>query len=129
MNNCEVIIVGPSLDSMGGISKVLSLYKNSGLINNKNICFLPTYSSKGVVHKVLLFIIFVFRFLSLLIFNKNLKLVHIHSASRVSFFRKSFIFSLTKIFKRKVIFHVHGAEFNVFYGESPGFIKNIITTH
>ena len=50
----------------------------------------------------------------------DISLVHIHTASRASFYRKSILAIISKAFKRKIIMHVHGAEFNIFYHQESG---------
>ena len=48
---------------------------------------------------------------------KKIDIVHVHMASRSSFYRKKIIIDLSKLFKKKVIIHLHGGEFHIFYGE------------
>lgn len=56
-------------------------------------------------------------------------LVHIHTSSYWGFYEKAFLLAIAKIvFKRKVIFHIHGGEFDLFYHKSllKRFIDRII---
>lgn len=44
----------------------------------------------------------------------GIKIVHIHSASYVSFWRKRIFIFLAKLYGKKVVFHVHGGKFKDF---------------
>jgi glycosyltransferase involved in cell wall biosynthesis len=64
----------------------------------------------------------------ILIFDRRVKLLHIHSAADGSFWRKSMFMKLGKAFKKKVILHVHASRFKDFYNESAKknkIIKNL----
>lgn len=67
------------------------------------------------------------RFCRLLAVSREIRIVHIHGASRGSFYRKYVLFIIAKyIFRRKVIYHLHGAEFHLFYERANGFIQGRI---
>lgn len=118
MINSKVLMIGP--DSTGGITSVIKLYLNNGL---EKIRFVQSYDGKKLIFRYLLFLA---EYLKLLLFDKDVQIVHIHTASRGSFYRKSIAAKIAKLFGKKVILHIHGAEFNVFYDESPKFIKCLI---
>lgn len=54
-----------------------------------------------------------------LLTDKNIEIVHIHSASGSSFWRKSIAIRVAKFFKKKVVFHCHGGGFKEFRQKSP----------
>jgi glycosyltransferase involved in cell wall biosynthesis len=63
----------------------------------------------------------------LLITHRHVKIVHIHGASKGSFYRKYIFFLLAKyIFRKKVIYHIHGAMYHVFYANASHFVQQRI---
>lgn len=54
-------------------------------------------------------------------------IIHIHSAADLQALRKSYYIRVQKLFKKKVILHVHGQRFIDFYNESSKFIKTYVT--
>ena len=114
-NSYKVLIVGPNFKNhRGGIGAVLEVY--SKYINN--LKFIPTYKNTNFFINLLYFIKSLWLILVKLLADRNIEIVHIHSASRGSFYRKSIILLIVKLFGKKIIFHVHGAEFQVFYSNS-----------
>ncbi|MDD3436887.1 MAG: glycosyltransferase family 4 protein [Candidatus Gastranaerophilales bacterium] len=120
-NENEVLMIGP--EAQGGISSVIGLYKDYGL----NVINLASYKKNNIFFQMIFYPFFIFQYIITLLTNKNIKLVHIHNASRGSFLRKIFVFNIAKIFRKKVIIHIHGAEFDLFYNKSPDLIKKLIT--
>lgn len=124
MKKFEILIIGPK--AQGGISSVLDFYKEVGVIDNSNISFLASYKSGNIFIMFFILACFLIKYFWILLTNKNLKLVHIHSASKGSFYRKYFVFKLAKLFRKKVIYHIHCPVFGEIYDESPNFIKRRI---
>lgn len=123
-NKSEILIIGPNAD--GGISSVINLFEQYGLFNEK-IIRLTSYRNVNTLKKLAVYIIFLFRYLWILITNNNIKLIHLHSAADGSFYRKFLALKIAKIFRKKVIFNIHPIWFIVFYNKSNNFIKRIIT--
>lgn len=44
----------------------------------------------------------------------GIKIVHVHGASNRSFWRKRVFINTAKFFRKKVVYHIHGGEFDVF---------------
>lgn len=110
----NILMIGPSRNLQGGVATVVNNYFNSDLAIDFNITYVSTVEKNGKIHKIKSAV----RAYVIVIYNilfKKIDIVHIHLASRGSFYRKRFIISLTKIFNKKVIVHLHGAEFNEFY--------------
>src|SRR5690606_25502454 len=57
----------------------------------------------------------------------DIRLVHVHTASYGSFMRKSVVMLLAKMLGRKLIVHVHGAEFALFYQKSNPLAQGVIS--
>ncbi|MCD8290383.1 MAG: glycosyltransferase, partial [Prevotella sp.] len=52
------------------------------------------------------------------LFDRRIKILHVHTAADGSFWRKSQFVKLGKTFGKKVILHVHASRFKDFYDES-----------
>lgn len=113
----KVLIIGPDIDGNGGIASVIKTYTDMENLN-RVIDIIPSYVDGYKMHKIVAFIKGYIRCICKLISDKKIKIVHIHSASRASFKRKKYFLKLSKIFNKKVIFHIHGAEFIQFYNQS-----------
>jgi glycosyltransferase involved in cell wall biosynthesis len=121
----NVLFVGPHYNQLGGIASVLEVYARS--IPGFN--FISSYHKKNATYNVFYFIRSLFKFVFRLISEKEIKIVHIHSAVRGSFFRKSIFLLLAKLFGKKAILHIHSGFFKKFYTENKRlqpFIKYIL---
>jgi glycosyltransferase involved in cell wall biosynthesis len=122
----SVLFIGPDhRDHRGGVGAVLDVY-------SKNITpfkFIPTYVTKSLPKQTAVYIAAIFKLIWVCITDRQIKILHIHHASKGSFFRKSILVLIGKFFGKKVIMHVHGAKFHVFYGKyklRKPFIRYII---
>lgn len=61
-----------------------------------------------------------------LLTDRKIEIVHIHSASGSSFWRKSYIIKIAKVMGKKVIFHCHGGGFKDFRLKSPIKVDTIL---
>ena len=124
MKRSKILIIGPDKDVKGGVSTVINSYLHSVLAIKYDLILLASYIDGSKFSKLVQFLKSIFHFFWIILF-KNIRIIHIHSASRASFFRKSIFLLISKIFRRKVMFHIHGAEFNIFYHQECGVIKKI----
>lgn len=117
----SILFVAPNYKKRkGGIASVLTNYKK----NIQNFNFFPSayFSSKWLNFSFLPFTLLCFIFY--LIINPKIKIVHIHGASRGSFYRKYFFFFIAqKVFHKKVIYHIHGGGFHLFYKNASKNVK------
>lgn len=110
----EVLMVGPKRASKGGINSVINTYMRSSLCKNNKIRFLGTYDARGL-HFTIISYARAILILPWILMRPSLKVVHIHTASRGSFLRKSIIVHIARLFNKKVILHIHSGEFLKFY--------------
>ena len=107
----------------GGIAQVIYTYKNEvydcfHFIKNSGNCskFQNVILALQGCLKLFLFIV-----------NHNkIRIVHIHTASFVSFRRAAVFVSISKLFNRNVILHIHGGGFREYYKTNPKWIKSIL---
>lgn len=98
----------------GGISAVVKYW---------NECFdglqyYPMYKSGGKITKAWWFITSYVRMALRMMLDRNVKIMHLHTAADGSFQRHSALARLGHLFGRKVILHIHASRFKDFYGES-----------
>jgi len=117
--NTDVLMVSTNKDGKGGIASVVTTYIEGGLQNNYNIRFLATHAGNNKVEKLLSFLFALLTLPKYLLYRKC-KIFHIHTASRSSFIRKSIIAWAGLLFRKKIILHLHGAEFMQFYTDECG---------
>jgi len=120
----NVLTIGPEYkNNKGGVGAVIDIY--SKYFNKFN--FISSYKPGSLFLKFWVFIIGLCKYLVLMIFSPEIKIIHIHGASRGSFFRKYIFFRINEIFfKKKIIYHIHGGEYHLFYEESNDFVKRRI---
>ncbi|MBO9571457.1 MAG: glycosyltransferase family 4 protein, partial [Chitinophagaceae bacterium] len=120
MNN--VLYIGPGYKNhRGGIGAVLEVYA----AHIRPFKFIPTYSNKSFIRSFLTYIWSFWLLFYKLITDRAIKIVHIHTSSKGSFIRKSFLLIIAKLFGKKTIIHVHASEFHLFY-EKAGILRPYI---
>lgn len=107
----------------GGIASVLNTY--STFI--RPFKFVRTYAGElnnyqKILYAVTGYVSIVWK----LVVDRNIEIVHIHSASGSSFWRKSYVIKIAKAMKKKVIFHCHGGGFKEFRQKAPAKIDTIL---
>lgn len=124
----HIVMLGPALTSRGGICSVIKTYIASGLFDICHIKYICTYTDGSSINKIRRFLYSIVSFL-LLLLQRRVFLVHIHSASRISFARKAIFWFVSKVFCVPVIFHLHGGEFHKFYEEESSTLTRSIIRH
>lgn len=110
----RVLMLGPDRKSKGGIASVVNQFFDAGLQNQVELTYISTACDGNAVRKCVQFCFGVIKFFKIV---NNVDIVHIHMASRGSYRRKRKFVVWAKQKKKKVIIHLHGAEFKIFYNE------------
>ena len=110
----KVLMIGPARDVKGGMTSVINNYYKYGLDNYVDLKYLETINDKNFVLKFIKEIKGKIQYSFLI--NKY-EIVHIHMASRRSTFRKIQYIKKAKKNNKRIILHMHGAEFRIFYEE------------
>lgn len=112
----RVLVVGPSPDkSKGGMATVIDeIHRDEKLNRMFDIDIYESYIDGNIVMRLAFS---VFSYIKFLLFKNHYDIYHIHAASRGSTFRKGYYVRAAKRWGKKVILHIHGAEYMMFYSE------------
>lgn len=122
----RVLMVGVDKKAVGGMWTVVENY-----LSNKEFCedigliYIPTATSSSTIKKIIFSIVAIIKVIYTLL-TKKIDIVHVHMAERGSVFREGIVVILGKLFKAKVIIHMHGATFEDWYLKCNGLIQKII---
>lgn len=120
----KVLIIGSDSSVKGGITSVIDRFLNYNW-DGIEVELLPTYIEGNSIKKILFFFKSIIKYLYKLIKN-DFNIAHIHMSYKGSFFRKFVIVKIGNLFKKKLILHLHGSEFKVFYENSSKLVKKLI---
>ncbi|WCP69985.1 glycosyltransferase family 4 protein [Vibrio tubiashii] len=126
MSNKYIVMIGSELTSPGGISAVATTYKKSGLFEQAKVKYLASYDKPNKLSMLVKFFICYMQLFRMLMLKKVV-CVHVHSASRGSFWRKTVLLQLARFFGVKTIFHLHSGEFKNYYESCSPKIKKYIS--
>lgn len=110
----KVLMIGPARSVKGGMTTVVDNYFEYGLDKEVNLKYIETINDKNKISK------FFKELKGMCEFKKyvdDYDIIHIHMASRRSTFRKGKYVRIAKIKNKKVIIHIHGAEYKKFYDD------------
>lgn len=123
-NKIKVLIVGSDLSVKGGITSVIDRFLRYKW-NNIEIELLPTYIEGSKGKRIVFFLKAIFKYVKKVI-NNDFDIAHIHMSYNGSFYRKYAIVKVSNAFNKKVILHLHGSEFEVFYKKGNKLVKRLI---
>lgn len=113
----KVLVVGPSpTRSKGGMATVIEEIAKDKTLNAK--FDIDIYESYVDGNKLSVLLFSVFSFIKFYFTKRNYDVYHIHAASYGSTFRKGWYIHAAKKWEKKVILHIHGAEYMLFYEKS-----------
>lgn len=119
MISTKVLFVAP-MNAKGGIGAVLDLYAQHFTAFE----VLYTYPENKNISRIQFYIKALFKLIYKLWTDQSIEIVHIHTASKGSFYRKSVVLLIAKIYSKKTVMHIHGGGFKEFYNSSP--LKSIL---
>lgn len=118
-------MVGPDMNAMGGMASVISTYKACGFLERWAVVVLTTYVEGPVWRRLAIGLGALSRFLGMLMMG-HVAFAHLHVAQRSSFLRKSVFVMAARLFRRPVILHVHGSQFDEYYAGSNRLYRRYI---
>ena len=106
MTVVRVLHVGPDINGRGGMPAVLRNLFASPLGDHHRLSFVRTYSSPNPLVRLLVFAVAIVR-LARWCRGPGERVVHVHSATRGSWYRKAICVALVKVLRRPVVLHLH----------------------
>ena len=115
----RILMVGTGLQAHGGITAVIRSYMDVRLFEQWGVRYVSTYEGAGKLTQLRTMAGALWRIVWLLA-ARRVDVVHVHSASRGSFWRKSLVAALAFAFRVPYVFHIHSGEFPEFYARGCG---------
>jgi len=119
------IMISSDVRNKGGMSTLVKLFQQYGLMDDT--LYLNSHRDGSTVMKIGLFLKCMFGFLRCLLTMPSVQIVYLIVSERGSFVRKSILFIMAKAFRKKVILHMQGPEFIVFYNDLPKPLQKLST--
>ncbi|MBW4670965.1 MAG: glycosyltransferase family 4 protein [Cyanomargarita calcarea GSE-NOS-MK-12-04C] len=124
MNQPNIVMVGASLKQNGGIATVENLIlKNAS--SQILIQHIASHDEGSPIHRIKVFYQALTVFL-LKLLSKKTDIIHIHLSDGGSTLRKAVIVLIALMFRKPVLMHAHGAEFDVKYSKFPKLAQQIM---
>jgi glycosyltransferase involved in cell wall biosynthesis len=112
----SVLMVGTDLRGIGGIRGVVCGYRDAGLFERVGCTYVATHRY-GPARVKLAAALRGWARVAVLLGTLDAPLVHVHLASRASFWRKLVVCRMARLARRPYLLHLHGGEFLKFYQE------------
>ena len=125
MGHKRALWASTSLSTRGGIATFVRTVRETPLWQDWDIHHVATHRNGTVVTRIITFVFGLVKFVAELALHRP-DLVHIHTASYGSFFRKCLLTWVSSAFRVPVVLHVHGAEFHRFFTNAPGLVQLLI---
>ena len=104
----------------GGIGVVLNSYSRIYPVFNNVVNSNSVNKFANLLQLLYAFVAVVFK----LLFNREITIVHIHTASNNSFRRSVWFSNIAKFLGRKVVMHIHGGGFKDYYEKNVAFVRH-----
>jgi glycosyltransferase involved in cell wall biosynthesis len=114
-----VLMVGTHATTRGGVRMVVEGYLKGGLFRRTPVTYVATHCEGSHWRKALAALAG-WAGVAWQLARLDRPLVHVHVASRASFWRKSVVCLMARLARRPYLLHVHGGEFLQFYAEECG---------
>lgn len=100
----------------GGISAVVRYWSD----RFEGLNYYPVFKAGGKITKGWWYVTSYVRMALRMVWDRNVKIMHLHTAADGSFWRNSALVRLGRFFGRKVILHIHASRFKDFFNEASG---------
>jgi glycosyltransferase involved in cell wall biosynthesis len=117
-------MIGTSPRNRGGISTVVQSYIAAGFLERWNVRYLPTHTEGSKVLKAWFMLRALVSFVAVL--AQPPAFLHIHLATRASFWRKLAFVALSSARRIPIVLHVHGGHFGGYYKEGTPLRRALI---
>lgn len=109
-----VLMIGTDYSTKGGVSTVVNTYREAGLFERWPISYIASHCDGSKTQKLAAFGMALVHFYARLC-RGEVGILHVHSASNASFWRKCVFLSGAFLARRPVVFHLHGGGFPDFF--------------
>lgn len=110
----SIVMIGTGLDTRGGVSAVVRVYAEQGLLQRHGVRYIATHCDGSKWRKLRQAVGAWLAYIGLLL-RGGVALVHVHSASGPSFWRKSAFVWPSFLLGVPVVLHMHGGGFMRFW--------------
>lgn len=110
----KIVMIGADRSVKGGVSAVVNHLYEAGLDQKADLTYIGTMVDGSKVKKACRAVLALVKFLFAL---PKADLVHVNMAADASCHRKMIFMKLARIFRKKIIIHEHGGDFQGFYYE------------
>lgn len=110
----KVVMIGADRSVHGGVSAVVNGYYKAGLDEKVDLCYIGTMVDGKKWRKLLQAVWSYLRFLTKL---PGMDILHVNMAAFASYYRKKIFIDTASLFRKKIIIHEHGGDFQSFYYE------------
>lgn len=122
----KILVVATSRKTRGGITAVVKSHEKGEQWGNYQIRWIETHIDRSFPLKLFYFFRALMQYFFLLPFYD---LVHIHVATTVSLYRKVLFFVGAKIWRKKIIMHLHSCVQDVLWFKSNRFLYRYLFSH
>ena len=120
----KVLMLGPSLNHQGGMASVEKLLMHR-IDSEIEVQHISTYEEGSAFHRFWIFLVALSKLLRKL-WRNQVDIIHVHFSERASVFRAVIWILIARLFRKPVMMHSHGAQFDTFYDSVPKFIQKAI---
>ena len=110
----KVLMIGPARSVHGGVSAVVNNYYAAGLDQQIKLKYIATMVDGSKVRKLIQAMLAYITFLFAL---PSYHILHVNMAADASCYRKKIFIDTAWLFRKKIIIHEHGGDFESFYYE------------
>ena len=121
----RIVMIGTDLETHGGISAVLAAWHGAGLFERWPVTYIATHRDGSRLAKALRAIDAALTF-AWLACRVRCAVLHVHGASRASFWRKAPFMAVALAIGWPVVFHLHGGGFAAFYERECGPMRRAV---
>lgn len=121
----RIVMLGTSFETHGGISSVVNAYRAAGLFARWPIDYVQTHCDGSRFAKWSCAIGAFFSMLFLVLRHPR-AVLHVHAASRASFWRKAVLMGVARLAGWPVVFHLHGGGFARFYENCKPWQRRVV---
>lgn len=119
----KVLTMGPAPDMKGGIAQVLSTYFTDIFTSPK---FIAETVNGNKLKRASASFTAIFKLIRTLKRDRDIKIVHLHTATKVSFPRSSLYARIAKRMGRKVVMHIHGCTFDQYFEQNKAAVQKTL---